>query len=61
MKTMQVKPNNDAMVAEFLAKGGKITKGKTHKPKQKRNEAEADVVVIELEHLPKELHRLVGE
>ena len=61
MKTMQTKRNNDAMVAEFLAKGGKITKGKTQKPKQKRNEAEVTLVEIELEHLPKALHRLVGE
>jgi hypothetical protein len=49
------------MVAEFLAKGGKITKGKTQMPKKKRNEAEVVEIEIDVEALPLALRKLVGE
>lgn len=58
MKTMQSKVDSQALVAEFLAKGGKITKAE---PKQKKTRNEVQVVEIDVEALPLALRKLVGE
>lgn len=55
---MQSKVDSQALVAEFLAKGGKITKAE---PKQKKTRNEVQVVEIDVEALPLALRKLVGE
>ena len=59
MKTMNIKSDSKAMVSEFIAKGGQITKHKPKQPKAKRNEVV--MVEIEVDALPMALRRLVGE
>lgn len=57
MKRTIVKPDNDTLVREFLAKGGKLTRFKVRRTRIPG--VTINATEIDIEALPKEFHRFL--